>query len=192
MITLGAHNISQPEAEGQVVMVSEEYILHPNFQLNVLVNDISLVRLPLPVEFTDHIQPIKLPTMEDDDVVGRKGILAGWGVIDPTRPETYHESDVLMEVELEVSDRDKCAYLFSMVNERNICTSGMGPVGACAGDSGGALVSDGEVIGIVSYGTARCITQYPTVFTRVSSFKDWIYENTDLEPWTKGTKLNST
>lgn len=50
------------------------------------------------------------------------------------------------------------------------------------GDSGGPLncFTDGawRVYGVVSYGPAGSCNQYkkPTVFTRVSSFLDWIYE----------------
>ena len=51
------------------------------------------------------------------------------------------------------------------------------------GDSGGPLVcenGDGDLVlhGIVSWGMRPCAQeQYPSVFTRVSYFRDWIEEN---------------
>jgi secreted trypsin-like serine protease len=54
------------------------------------------------------------------------------------------------------------------------------------GDSGGPLVyqeDDGNyiLVGIVSFGAAAgCELGYPTVFTRVSSFLNWITSNTGI------------
>lgn len=64
-----------------------------------------------------------------------------------------------------------------------ICTDGYENVGACYGDSGGPLVQykeDGEpdLIGVSSWITVvKCGTQKaPSLFTKVSSFIDWINE----------------
>lgn len=46
------------------------------------------------------------------------------------------------------------------------------------GDSGGPLAYNGSLVGVVSYGTAICAIGQPDVYTRVSSFVDWIDENT--------------
>lgn len=43
----------------------------------------------------------------------------------------------------------------------------------CNGDSGGALVANGEVIGMLSWGRA-CGSNLPDVFVRISSYVDWI------------------
>jgi secreted trypsin-like serine protease len=54
------------------------------------------------------------------------------------------------------------------------------------GDSGGAfgyLESDGlyTEVGIVSFGSsAGCTLGYPAVFTRVTSYLDWIESNTGI------------
>ena len=53
---------------------------------------------------------------------------------------------------------------------------------AVQGDSGGPLVcqaeSDGsgpyELVGITSWGLSGCGTDYPSVYVRVSTFRDWI------------------
>ncbi|KAI4806618.1 hypothetical protein KUCAC02_017436 [Chaenocephalus aceratus] len=62
-----------------------------------------------------------------------------------------------------------------------VCAGGDGVVSGCQGDSGGPLSCyiDGawKVHGVVSYGPIGMCNQEtkPTVFTRVSSFQDWIY-----------------
>lgn len=58
-----------------------------------------------------------------------------------------------------------------------ICAyAGVRNSGMCLGDSGGALVLDGALIGIVSWGVP-CAIGYPDVFTRVGPFLSWIDGN---------------
>lgn len=46
---------------------------------------------------------------------------------------------------------------------------------SCQGDSGGPLLVDGVVFGISSLANRGCADKtYPTVFTKVSSYLDWI------------------
>lgn len=63
-----------------------------------------------------------------------------------------------------------------------VCTDGTNNVGGCSGDSGGPLTTEiGCVttqIGIVSFSVDQtCEGGYPTVFTRVTYYLDWINAN---------------
>ena len=40
------------------------------------------------------------------------------------------------------------------------------------------MACKGNLVGIVSYGTAICAVGLPDVYTRASSFVDWVKENT--------------
>lgn len=55
------------------------------------------------------------------------------------------------------------------------------------GDSGGPLqcAQDGQykLIGIVSWGSSNCHPAAPTVFTRISAYRDWITSVTGGEAW---------
>lgn len=68
-----------------------------------------------------------------------------------------------------------------------ICAGGQRGKDSCRGDSGGPLMSveraaDGTgkwtAVGIVSFGPSPCgMEGWPGVYTRVSSFSDWILKN---------------
>lgn len=51
--------------------------------------------------------------------------------------------------------------------------------GTCFGDSGGPLVLNDSLIGLVSWGIP-CAIGRPDMFTRVSSFVDWVTTYTDV------------
>ena len=63
-----------------------------------------------------------------------------------------------------------------------ICAAEAGKT-ACNGDSGGPLVTKENgrhtVIGVVSWGSARCTVGYTGVYARVTAQKDWILANTE-------------
>ncbi|WP_329952415.1 trypsin-like serine protease [Streptomyces sp. BE303] len=52
--------------------------------------------------------------------------------------------------------------------------------GACAGDSGGPLVQIGRQIGIVSWGSANCSTNYPSVCTSTGAYRLWVTAKTGI------------
>ncbi len=95
---------------------------------------------------------------------------------------------LLHEVEIKVIDPQSCKATYQALNypdwsigETEICaTDPEGGKDSCYGDSGGPLVvpahnSAGYVqVGIVSWGPQCGNPMYPGVYTRVSSFTDWI------------------
>ena len=48
-------------------------------QISKYVNDIALIHLSDPVEWSQHVQPICLPDFEEEKFNGKQGLLAGWG-----------------------------------------------------------------------------------------------------------------
>ncbi|KAJ8982907.1 hypothetical protein NQ317_004561 [Molorchus minor] len=59
-----------------------------------------------------------------------------------------------------------------------MCTSGVSQLNICLGDSGSPLMVDGVQVGIASFGSDfGCESGFPGVYTRVTSYIDWILEN---------------
>lgn len=62
-----------------------------------------------------------------------------------------------------------------------VCAQGSDPPrDACQGDSGGPLVTGSHLIGIVSWGEGCADTDYPGVYTRVSTYNSWIMHRLNI------------
>lgn len=76
----------------------------------------------------------------------------------------------------------ECQFVYgSSVRSSNICIDTTGGKSTCSGDSGGPLVihddSEGLIqIGLTSFGkSSGCTNGIPAVFTRLTSYLEWIY-----------------
>jgi secreted trypsin-like serine protease len=97
----------------------------------------------------------------------------------------------LHEVDIEVIDPEECKAVYKSlkvpaftIGDTEICATGLvGGKDSCFGDSGGPLVvaDDSErgyaQVGIVSWGPQCGNPLFPGVYTRVSSFSQWIKDN---------------
>ncbi|KAM3962539.1 CLIP domain-containing serine protease HP8 [Aphomia sociella] len=162
---------------------------HPGYKPQTLFDDIALVRLSEPADFSlDSMRPICLPftkELRDQDLVGVSADVAGWGAT-----EDGLQSPVLLNVELPILNNQDCvdAYNGSIrIYDSQLCAGGVANKDSCGGDSGGPLIYPGVAgklglrfvqRGIVSYGSKRCgIGGYPGVYTRIASYMKWILDN---------------
>ncbi|XP_077267757.1 chymotrypsin-1-like [Temnothorax americanus] len=155
---------------GSVYRVKQA-IPHSNFDSMGLSNDIGVLILTTPIEYTQYIQPIPLAT-SDIAPEGSSCTLSGWG----RTSLNGRVPNNLQEIELSVHSQAKCRQRHGNVLSSHICTLTRAGEGACHGDSGGPLVARGVQIGVVSFGLP-CARGSPDVFTRVSSFTTWIRRN---------------
>lgn len=156
-------------------------IKHPQYKS--FQNDIAIVVLQRPVTYTNLIRPICLPfPMRNEKFVGKSPFVAGWG----SQEFKGASSKQLMHVQIPIVENDGCAVAYRTVGgditERQLCAGGKkNQKDACQGDSGGPLMLPrGQyyyLVGVVSYGY-RCATPgFPGIYTRVTSYMDWIEEN---------------
>lgn len=173
---------SNSVAEGGVERAVAEGISHPDFDSVKRINDIALLRLAEPFQFTDLIKPIEIDP-EEDIKTGTNVTVYGWGYTSfppGPRPKELH---VVSRNTISTADCNT-AYLDydgKQVGDSQVCTQ-VGGHGTCQGDSGGPLtrISEDEKVyqvGLVSFGVP-CADKYPDVFTKVSAFTQWIKEHT--------------
>lgn len=95
-------------------------------------------------------------------------------------------SEVLRFVRADIITNTQCNKDYQgFVKSSNICANGAGGKSSCNGDSGGPLtVNDNgttKQVGIVSFGRVEgCERGFAHVYTRVTSFLDWIQQNSDV------------
>lgn len=149
----------------------ERIIAHPKYDSFLIQNDIALLKVKGPIAFNDKVQPI---AAETEDVGGDEDcVLSGWGRT--SFPGSI--PDKLQHLKLKTTTVKQCNDAHSRpVGETQVCTLTKSGEGACHGDSGGPLARNNKVFGVVSWGNP-CARGYPDVFTRVSSFHEWMNEH---------------
>ncbi|KAK7877971.1 hypothetical protein WMY93_031373 [Mugilogobius chulae] len=161
--TLGVYEGTEQEIFPQIL------IPHPEHNSRTSNNDIMLIKLQVPVWLNSYISIVILPRQDAMRTPGSMCRASGWG---STQPGVNTISTTLQTVKLPIVDPNQCN---STVSYSGAITDRM----LCAGyrDSGGPLVCDGLLYGIVSWGSGCAIPQYPGVYTSVSKYRVWI-ENT--------------
>lgn len=170
-VVLGVDSLTANESTRQELQAIRS-IPHPNYDGHR--NDIMLLQLNSRAQLTEAVQLIGLKTARLR--AASQCITAGWGDIgdNNTLPTTLQEVNVTT-----LSDR-ACRRRWGRgrvpISRSMVCgVGGRLFQGFCSGDSGGPLLCDGAAAGVVSFSGRRCgDPRTPDVYTRVSSFADWI------------------
>jgi len=115
-----------------------------------------------------------LPLVAAGDTAGyQPGVVAtvlGWGRVG----ETAGPSPTLKSVQVPVVSDQTCATEESDFDAGSMVCAGypQGGRDACAGDSGGPMVVDGRLVGVVSWGDGCARAGKPGVYTRLGSYRD--------------------
>ncbi|KAI1293648.1 Plasma kallikrein [Halotydeus destructor] len=183
IVVLGAYKLSEIDSKKSAAAV-QEIIIHPDYSAKGHVNDLALIKLAKPVKFSKTVQPVCLASEYTpiDNL-----FLTGWGLIKSVQ-DGGEMSRYLNEIELPVLSDTFCQkewmYRSARVDIAKQMCAGVKGRSSCQGDSGGPLATRtaGRVfqVGIVSYGTVDCgqSTGKPSVYTRVSGYRDWIDSQT--------------
>jgi secreted trypsin-like serine protease len=175
-----------PEDSGYIAASS--YVIHQGYNSATFENDIALWFLPIPIAEDDNF---KFATLNEDPTVpadGEELFVSGWGRTVEGNPLSV--SFILLGTNVDYVTNEQCQSDYDKTeNPPNTITDGMMCVardgtGTCQGDSGGPLMlANGDApamdppiqVGIVSFAIGCANPDYPTVFTRVSSYIDWIH-----------------
>uniref|UniRef100_A0A665SUR6 Zgc:165423 n=1 Tax=Echeneis naucrates TaxID=173247 RepID=A0A665SUR6_ECHNA len=160
-----------------------EIIRHPNYNSDTSDNDIALLRLSSPVDFTNFIRPICLASNDTTIDAGTITWVTGWGTIQSDGEIPLPSPQRLQEVDVPIVSNSQCSDAYaaqSIQITSNMICAGLNEGGkdSCQGDSGGPLmVKSGSTwvqIGVVSFGIGCALANFPGVYARVSEYQDWI------------------
>uniref|UniRef100_UPI003AAEF9CF chymotrypsin-like protease CTRL-1 n=1 Tax=Centroberyx gerrardi TaxID=166262 RepID=UPI003AAEF9CF len=160
----------------------ERAVCHPHYDDSSLDNDICLLELESPVNFTDYISPVCLAASNSSFHNGTESWVTGWGL-----NGTNDRPEMLQEVNVPIVGNRQCnCYYDSSITENMIC-AGLkeGGKDSCQGDSGGPMVSKWDVwiqSGVVSFGRGCALPELPGVYARVSQYEGWISSHITTDP----------
>lgn len=133
-------------------------------------NNLAVVFLAHTFKFNRYVQPIEL---RNPTLAPRTGDLAsatGWGLIygSDSYPHQLHS------VQVPVISMRRCRDLYPESFREGMICAGTTNKGICAGDIGGPLVVNGQLIGVASWTIGCGSWRFPGVFTRVSHYANWL------------------
>ncbi|ETN67338.1 kallikrein-7 [Anopheles darlingi] len=199
-IVAGLNSIPLPVDGGSsgavtITIKPTNVIMHPGYDPVDILNDIALIHLPLPLPLhSPRIQTIRLPGWSNayTDLTGYDSIVSGWGI---QSNDDFAEAGDEARLDLRYANNaivpnDICRRVYgALIRNQQICVSGEGGRNPCQGDSGGPLTVEFDggqrltQVGIVSYGSIRgCEKGIPGVYTRVSSYMEWIVYHAGITP----------
>ncbi|XP_046402907.1 trypsin-3-like [Ischnura elegans] len=138
----------------------------------------SLVSTPF--VFSCTVSPIALPAEGEELDAGTMVVISGWGYLSEEGPN----AKFLQKVTVPVYDQNECVLAYKTSNgitDQMFCAGVKeGGKDACQRDSGGPVVTDDKLYGIVSWGLGCGGRGYPGVYAKVSSMKAFIAKETGL------------
>lgn len=165
-------------------------ILHEDFQVQNVRNNLALLILDQQANLNVHINPICLPNAYDN-FDGQRCMVSGW---DRKNIRSQKKrSEVLKKIEVPVISRSKCQQLFRTTrlgpyfhfHKSFICAGGEAGVTMAKGDGGSPLACqrDGVFVqvGLLAWGIYGDETNVPGAYVDVSRFVDWIKEKIQAE-----------
>jgi trypsin len=152
---------------------ADRVVIHKSFRSVLGGFDIALIKLKTPINNTKPAVLNNCPGAEPYEQVDKNVTVAGWG----NKEDSLHSAD-LLQVSVPIISSKKCS--FYLLSPSQMCAGDWEKGGrdSCQGDSGGPLVykkgTDVTLVGIVSYGNGCARKYYPGVYTRISSYVQWI------------------
>ncbi|XP_028809992.1 coagulation factor VII [Denticeps clupeoides] len=181
-ITVGEHIRKVTEGTEQTRGVAK-VLMHPDYNHTTKDSDLALLRLRSPITLNSNAVPICLPpkagTFGRTLASIRLSTVSGWGRLAESGPP----SAVLQRLEVPRVPQQECLKQTGLRLTGNMLCAGFKEGGrdSCQGDSGGPLVTRYKntsfLLGIVSWGKGCAESNFYGIYTRVSSFLEWIESN---------------
>ncbi|XP_053687227.1 brachyurin-like [Sabethes cyaneus] len=189
LVIVGAHDRTAEETHSQqrILFEASGIKIHDGYAPTSVRNDVAVVRLFNSITYSNWVTVVRIPNSADSrHFAGLTGTVSGFG---RTSDSSMAEAAVIRFASNPILTEADCLSQWgndvNLIQSQQICLSGEGGRSPCNGDSGGPLtVSEGPglklQVGIVSFGSAAgCSIGMPSVYARVTHFRQWIVDNSD-------------
>ncbi|XP_027245559.1 cationic trypsin-3 isoform X2 [Cricetulus griseus] len=168
-VRLGEFNINEIEGGEQIVNAAK-IITHPNYSNDTTDNDIMLIKLNSPATMNSHVSTVSLPNSCPS--AGTECLVSGWG--DSVSIGSKSSSDLHCVNASILSDLVCHTAYPHHITKNMFCAGFLEEKDTCQYDSGGPVVCNKELQGVVSWGSSCGKKGKPDVYTRVCNYLDWI------------------
>ncbi|XP_077205443.1 vitamin K-dependent protein C-like isoform X2 [Paroedura picta] len=168
--------------DGEQAILTDKLVPHENYNKTSSDNDIALLHLARPVFFNKYVLPICLPVKnlakQELTKEGTQTVVTGWGTQSENSATNY--TSVLNYIEVPVAPRNECAHAMqNLISDNMLCAGILGDKrDSCHGDSGGPMVTQFKktwfLVGLVSWGEGCGNPDNFGIYTKISSYLEWI------------------
>ncbi|ELW51768.1 Putative serine protease 47 [Tupaia chinensis] len=199
-ILLGNTQLYSQTQHSQKISVNQ-IIIHPDFEkFHAFGSDIAMLQLSQPVNFTSYVVPACLPSLDLQLPSHASCWITGWGMLTEDSEGVWETG---REGKVGLIENKFCNILYAIktgqaqnysVHEEMLCAGDLTTGKAiCQGDSGGPLICSlprtWVLVGLASWGLSCRHPTYPSIYTRVAYFTDWIERVKRLTPLPKETSI---
>lgn len=180
-VRLGDHDLSSTDDNTSPVDAEvADVVRHPRYDRRTYAHDIALLVLREPVRWNRFVQPACLPfgPLATEPLKDYNAFIVGWGATQ----FNGGGSSVLRQAQIPIWAEAKCRTAYAQhlpITSAQLCAGDVNAsMDSCQGDSGGPLLLPYHgryyVIGVVSSGKDCATPGFPGIYTRVSSYLDWL------------------
>lgn len=167
-----------------------DVLVHEQWNSNTSENDVALLELAAPLDLSGSTRrAIDLPVAVGGDwpPLGTNAFITGWGTTtyEGSTPEQLRGATIQV---LASPGAGTCGFYFGSYKPASMLCAGVtgGGKDTCQGDSGGPLAvmvnQRWTLAGITSWGSGCADANFPGLYTRVTSYLEWITRRSTLTP----------
>ncbi|XP_026750660.2 trypsin 3A1-like [Galleria mellonella] len=168
--------------EGGILVDVVGAVRHPKFEEEPVPHaDVALLKLAENLEFSTHVNLIKIYDGLKEPYAQSFVVVSGWGATSGSDTAFRDHTPDLLSTRLKVRTRHYCIDAYQLVNgfqftEDFFCASLRNGIrDACLFDAGAPAVQQNRLMGIMSFGPERCGHEFqPTVFIKAFYFRDFV------------------
>uniref|UniRef100_A0A668RGW2 Peptidase S1 domain-containing protein n=1 Tax=Oreochromis aureus TaxID=47969 RepID=A0A668RGW2_OREAU len=140
-------------------------------------NDIALIKLKNPIQFSKDVAPVDLPDKDDTFGPSAECWITGWGEVGNV---PLPDPETLQQLSISIMPRSTCKKTYPQIACNTLCGANSKGRDACKGNYGGPLVcrKGGKFlqVGIMSHGSpGSCgLANNPGVYTAVAKYLNFI------------------